>query len=189
MLIKIFTLKFSDSTEGFDDEALRSFMAGKQILSVQEKFFFKDGVPYWSVMVRYKPGAEHPPVKSLSDKTGTVDDYRLLLTDKSRPLFNLLRDWRNEKSKKDSVPPFIMFTNRQLAEIALKAPESLNQLSEVNGVGKAKLEKYGKEVIGIAQAFVKQQPVQAEKQADKTEKEAKPVKDVKEKAESPELFQ
>ncbi len=50
---------------------------------------------------------------------------------------------------RDSVPPYVVFDNRQLAHIAVKAPESRNRLGEVEGVGKAKLEKYGPEILGI----------------------------------------
>jgi hypothetical protein len=48
MLIKIFTLKFSEAIGGFDDEKLRTFMADKEIVSMKERFFIKDNVPYWA---------------------------------------------------------------------------------------------------------------------------------------------
>jgi len=53
----------------------------------------------------------------------------------------LLREWRNEKAKKAGSPPYILFTNIQLAEIAGKYPETLTQLASVEGVGRAKIKK------------------------------------------------
>ena len=100
--MKLFAMRFCDELDGFDDEPLRAFMAGKEIVSLKEQFFFKDNIPYWSVMLMYKskPGPielSKEPAKKDEDKK---EAYRSVLTEKSTPLFNLLREWRNEKSKK-----------------------------------------------------------------------------------------
>lgn len=155
MLIRIFTLRFSDAIEGFDDESLRAFMADKEIISVREHFFLKDNIPYWSVMLIYTAGSQQ---KAAAGKTDHIieekkEDYRSLLDDRNMPLFNLIREWRNERALKDGVPPYVLFTNRQLAEIASKSPQSLNQLSAVEGVGKSKIEKYGNDILRIIQSI------------------------------------
>ena len=64
-------------------------------------------------------------------------------------LFNLLRDWRSQKSKKDGVPPYILFTNQQLTDIVKKRPQSVGELMQVDGVGKGKADKYGEEILVI----------------------------------------
>jgi superfamily II DNA helicase RecQ len=135
--VKIFTLRFSDATEGFDDNSIRAFMADKEIVSLKEQFFFKDTVPYWSIMVVYKADLRPTGAREeyLSDRDRRTEEYRCLLTEESTPLFNLLRQWRNERAKKDVSPAYIVFTNRQLAHIAAQSPDTLNQLSEVEGVG------------------------------------------------------
>jgi hypothetical protein len=51
LLVKIFTLRFSERIEEFEDEFLRAFMADNEVVSLKERFFFKDNMPYWSVMV------------------------------------------------------------------------------------------------------------------------------------------
>ena len=65
------------------------------------------------------------------------------------PLFNTLRQWRNEKSKKDGVPPYIILNNKQLAEISQRRPQSKYDLMKVEGIGKAKVEKYGDDILKI----------------------------------------
>lgn len=157
MDVKIFTLKFSPVIEGFDDEALRRFISDKNVIEIRDQFFIKNHDPFWSVMVIYAPAVETdaaPRKAETYQSAGTggdaaKKDYRDLLTDRSWPLFNRLREWRRERAMKDSVPSFVVFNNRQLAHIAVKAPESLNRLSEVEGVGKVKLEKYGQEVLAV----------------------------------------
>ena len=46
MKVRIFTLRFSKTMEGFDDEDVRLFMSDKEIVSANEHFFQKDGLPY-----------------------------------------------------------------------------------------------------------------------------------------------
>ena len=92
-----------------------------------------------------------------SDRDRRTEEYRCLLTEESTPVFNLLRQWRNERAKKDVSPPYIMFTNRQLAHIAAQSPDTLNQLSQVEGVGKAKIEKYGQDILTIVKNLKEQQ--------------------------------
>lgn len=161
MNIKIFTLKFSPVLEGFDDETLRRFISDKNVIEIRDHFFFKDHEPYWAVMVLYNPeiqDAERPNGPGSSRPKSKKDAFRDILTDQAVPLFNRLKEWRRARAMKDSAPPYVVFNNRQLALIAVKAPESLNRLAEVEGVGKAKLEKYGSEVLAI----IREKPAHAE---------------------------
>jgi superfamily II DNA helicase RecQ len=65
-------------------------------------------------------------------------------------LFNILRDWRSQRCKKDGVPPYIVFTNLQLAMIVKKRPQSTSELTQIEGIGKGKAQKYGEEVLSIS---------------------------------------
>ncbi len=64
-------------------------------------------------------------------------------------LFNLLRDWRSQKSKKEGVPPYILFTNQQLADIVKKRPQTIAELTQIDGIGNGKSQKYGSDILGI----------------------------------------
>jgi DNA helicase-2/ATP-dependent DNA helicase PcrA len=63
------------------------------------------------------------------------------------PAFDLLRHWRLERSRADGVPPYVVFHDRTLAEIARRRPASPAELASVSGVGPAKLERYADEVL------------------------------------------
>jgi DNA helicase II / ATP-dependent DNA helicase PcrA len=63
------------------------------------------------------------------------------------PVVSALRDWRLERAKADEVPAYVVFHNTTLAEIAERAPRTLAELAQVPGVGPAKLERYGDEVL------------------------------------------
>jgi ATP-dependent DNA helicase RecQ len=62
-------------------------------------------------------------------------------------LLDRLKRWRREVALRDGVPAYVVFHDRALAEIAARAPSSLEALAQVPGVGPAKLERYGRALL------------------------------------------
>ena len=60
-----------------------------------------------------------------------------------------LKRWRTSQASKDAVPPYVVFSDKTLVEIARARPQSESDLLEVSGVGPGKLEKYGGDVLRI----------------------------------------
>ena len=58
-------------------------------------------------------------------------------------LYAVLREVRNELARKESLPAYIIFSNAALADMAARAPETMEEFLEVNGVGAVKAERYG----------------------------------------------
>ncbi|WP_395673500.1 DNA helicase RecQ [Phenylobacterium sp.] len=71
-----------------------------------------------------------------------------------QPLFEALRAWRSREAKAQHVPPYVIFHDRTLAEIAAARPGSRAALERLNGVGEAKLAHYGEAVLEVVGAFV-----------------------------------
>ncbi|HEY2828861.1 MAG TPA: DNA helicase RecQ [Thermoanaerobaculia bacterium] len=67
-------------------------------------------------------------------------------------LFQTLREWRRSEAGERGVPPYIIFSDRTLREIARAKPATLTQLREVYGVGDAKLEAFGSAVLAVLTA-------------------------------------
>ena len=63
------------------------------------------------------------------------------------PTYVALKDWRLKRSKRDEVPAYVVFHNSTLAEIAARRPTTIAELASVPGVGPAKLERYGADVL------------------------------------------
>jgi DNA helicase-2/ATP-dependent DNA helicase PcrA len=63
-----------------------------------------------------------------------------------------LRAWRLERSKADGVPPYVVFHDSVLHQIAELRPASLGELSQIAGVGPSKLERYGDELLAALAA-------------------------------------
>jgi DNA helicase-2/ATP-dependent DNA helicase PcrA len=63
------------------------------------------------------------------------------------PTYVTLKEWRLKRSKRDDVPAYVVFHNSTLAEIAARRPRTIGELASVPGVGPAKLERYGRDVL------------------------------------------
>ena len=66
--------------------------------------------------------------------------------------FEALRLWRKERAAEQGVPPYVIFHDRTLAEIAAAAPASRRALSAIAGIGQAKLDRYGDAVLALVRA-------------------------------------
>jgi ATP-dependent DNA helicase RecQ len=149
MMVRVLTLRFDPVLCGFDDTPLRDFLKDKNVLSVREHFFITHEVPYLVLLVTYtlpRPAVAPPsPTRRQHEDTS----WRALVTAEELPLFNALRDWRSERSKREGVPPYVICTNRQFAAMVKARPQNLAALAEIEGVGKAKLDKYGRDLLAI----------------------------------------
>ncbi|MDO5530497.1 DNA helicase RecQ [Sutterella sp.] len=82
----------------------------------------------------------------------TNEDREQMLADLSplsRRLFEALRSWRLETARAIGKPPYVIFSDRTLIEIARSKPASFEELLDVPGVGRRKCETYGDEVLEI----------------------------------------
>jgi ATP-dependent DNA helicase RecQ len=69
------------------------------------------------------------------------------------PLFERLRVWRSDRAREDAVPAYVVFSDKTLREVAATRPSDEGELASVNGVGPAKIERYGPELLELVAAF------------------------------------
>jgi len=151
VLIKVISLAFDSIYGGFNDEEIREFLKDKEVISITDYHFVKNDVPYLIFVLRYFPHRAEIESKGIQkEKRDQDDDWKKLLTAADMGLFNILRDWRSQRCKKDGVPPYILFTNQQLAMIVKKRPQSIAELTQIDGVGKGKAQKYGEDILSIS---------------------------------------
>lgn len=82
-------------------------------------------------------------------RTATVDDE----------LFSILRDLRKKISKQKDVPPFVIFQDPSLEDMAIQYPISIDELQNISGVGAGKAQRYGQEFIEIIQKYVEEKEI------------------------------
>jgi ATP-dependent DNA helicase RecQ len=68
--------------------------------------------------------------------------------------FQALKIWRLEQARQQGVPPYVVFHDRTLMEIARRRPASEAELAEVSGVGQAKLDRYGTDLLALLQRLI-----------------------------------
>ncbi|MDR1846831.1 MAG: HRDC domain-containing protein [Bacteroidales bacterium] len=74
---------------------------------------------------------------------------------KDKKLFELLRQWRLNKSMEQNMPPYIIFSQRALIEISNNLPQTIDEMLVINGVGQVNSAKYGNEVLTIIKNYNK----------------------------------
>ena len=67
-----------------------------------------------------------------------------------------LKAWRLEESQRRGIPAYVVFHDKTLAAIAAAQPLDQRALLRIKGMGPAKFEKYGKTVLEIVRAHLKQ---------------------------------
>ncbi len=67
-------------------------------------------------------------------------------------LFERLRSWRAATAKEQGVPAYVVFHDATLRELALRRPATLDALGGITGIGAAKKERYGAQVLDVLAA-------------------------------------
>ncbi|GJQ07804.1 ATP-dependent DNA helicase RecQ [Capnocytophaga cynodegmi] len=74
-------------------------------------------------------------------------------------LLGMLKDLRKKVAKKKGVPPFVVFQDPSLEDMALKYPITISELTNVHGVGEGKAKKYGSEFIELIGKYVEENDI------------------------------
>ena len=76
------------------------------------------------------------------------------IIDIDKVLMDLLRSLRKKVAMEEDVPPFAVFQEYSLEDMALKYPISLKELNQINGVGEGKAKRYGSKFIELIKKYV-----------------------------------
>jgi len=75
-------------------------------------------------------------------------------------LFGLLKDLRKKISKKHNLPPFVIFQDPSLEDMAVYYPIRLEELANMTGVGMGKAQRYGKEFVDLIKKYVEEKEIE-----------------------------
>ena len=99
------------------------------------------------VSVRNLPSRDRPEGSARSRKRRGGDGPAVEAADVA--LFAALRAWRRERASEQHVPPYVIFHDATLADIARRRPKTSDDLKDVSGVGHSKLQRYGAAVLEL----------------------------------------
>jgi len=129
---------------GPDQEELNAFISSHRIATVEKQFVTNGEQSFWAICVSYVESNKK------SNKPGKSKiDYREILDDHQFALFVKLRTLRKELADQEGIPAFALFTNEQLADMVRDRVTSLSKMSDLPGIGKGRIEKYGEKFLDI----------------------------------------
>ena len=87
--------------------------------------------------------------EALGSKSSTAD----------KTLFSLLKDLRKEIARKEKLPPFVIFQDPSLEDMAIQYPITVDELKQITGVGSGKALKYGKPFLALIKEYVEENEI------------------------------
>ncbi|XXQ68534.1 DNA helicase RecQ [Neisseriaceae bacterium B1] len=94
------------------------------------------------------------PLKREKAATKVAKTDTWLRTEREERLFQALRQWRLAKAKADDVPAYVIFGDKTLRDLVEKLPQQLSDFANIYGMGEAKIDKFGDEILAIMAQFV-----------------------------------
>jgi superfamily II DNA helicase RecQ len=147
MKLKVFTLAYHPD-RGFDDLEMQEFMRDRHVLSVTERFFEYQNAPVWALLVTYRQPERPSALKPQLRRNGKPD-WRSMVPEPDRALFDALRDWRNNLADARGIPGYNIAKNQHLVDIVKLKPTTRHELMTVAGIGEKRAAEYGESILMV----------------------------------------
>lgn len=107
----------------------------------------------WSIMLAKDHDYDNPgdddEVIDGSHKTSSAD----------QTLFSMLKDLRKDISRKENLPPFVIFQDPSLEDMSIQYPVKMEELTQITGVGVGKAQKYGAPFLKLIKNYVEENDI------------------------------
>jgi ATP-dependent DNA helicase RecQ len=115
----------------------------------------------WKVMKGELPVrlVSPPAAETVKRSSKAAEDW----TGVDRGLFDELRAWRRERASERGVPPFVIFGDRTLRDLARVRPSSSGALRSITGIGEVKLRQFGDQVLSIVARYCHRKGVEMDR--------------------------
>lgn len=131
---------------------LNRFLRTVRVLNCHREFVANGDASFWAMAVEYMPPVE-AAARPARDAVATKVDYKTVLPPEDFALFARLREWRKVLANSEAVPVYTIFTNEQLSEMARRRCSSLAALTEIDGIGQGRLDKFGRAALEVIGGF------------------------------------
>ncbi|MCT2564180.1 HRDC domain-containing protein [Chryseobacterium herbae] len=149
MKVKVFKIRLPEEFLYKDQRMLDDFLEVNEIIKVETAFVNDEC--YWSVVLYFE---EVKTAKNVVKETKTVKysaDNDVLNSDEEK-ILDALKYWRSEKAKEQNLPTYFIASNKELMSVAKYKPVKKEELLEIKGFGKHKIENYGEEILEILES-------------------------------------
>jgi superfamily II DNA helicase RecQ len=149
---KFFIIPTADSAEA--ESELNRFLRSVRVITIHREFVANGQNIFWSMAVEYLSDGIHPESNQSAASGKKKVDYRDVLSSENFAIFAKLRDWRKIAAAQEQIPMYMILTNEQLAKIAENRIITEAALREIEGIGDARVKKYGEAVLKIVSEFL-----------------------------------
>lgn len=148
MKVKVFKIRLPEEFLYQDQKALDCFLESNEIVKVETAFVNDEN--YWSVVLYF----EELRLKQTSNSVKETKTTKYSLEDDTlnfdeEKILDALKLWRSEKAKEQNLPTYFIATNKELMSVAKYKPMKKEELLDIKGFGKHKIENYGEEILEI----------------------------------------
>lgn len=159
-MLKIVTLPFNEKMEEFEQEKLEKVLGDVQIVKYQAELVKIEGKYYWTAFVECEKADKFDKNSEKDNFTQDVKEfkeanknYMKYLTEDEMELYKILKEWRAGEAQLLGYPPYIIASNQLLSDIVKTNLKSIEELSQLKGMGKRKVRDYGEEILLILENF------------------------------------
>lgn len=149
MKVKVFKIRLPEEFLYKDQKMLDAFLEVNEIIKVETAFVSDEC--YWSVVLYFE---ELQTAKNTVKEPKAVKysaDNEVLNSDEEK-ILDALKYWRSEKAKEQNLPTYFIASNKELMSVAKYKPARKEELLEIKGFGKHKIENYGEEILEIVES-------------------------------------
>ncbi|HEX7868791.1 MAG TPA: HRDC domain-containing protein [Chryseobacterium sp.] len=151
MNIKVLKVRIADEFLLQDQKMIDDFLNNHEIIKVETAFVQEEN--FWSVVLyfnEYKTEINKNTVKDSKAVKYSADDETL--NSDEIEILEALKLWRSEKAKEQNLPSYFIATNKELISVAKYKPAKKEELLDIKGFGKHKIENYGEEILEILES-------------------------------------
>ncbi|MFW5752349.1 MAG: HRDC domain-containing protein, partial [bacterium] len=118
-------------------------------ISKEGEKFLKNPYPFLLTRDHDYEGQEEDEMSADGSRTSTMD----------AELFNILKDLRKKIARQKNLPPFVIFQDPSLEDMAIQYPVNIEELNNIQGVGAGKAQKFGKEFVQLIKKYVEDKEI------------------------------
>ena len=150
MKVKVFKIRLPEEFLHEDQRILDAFLESNEIIKVETAFVNDEN--YWSVVLYFDELKIVRQIvkESKSIKYSVENDE---LNSDEQKILEALKYWRSEKAKEQNLPSYFIATNKELMSVAKYKPAKKEELLDIKGFGKHKIENYGEEILEILESI------------------------------------
>ena len=149
MRVKVFKIRLPEEFLYRDQKMLDDFLDVHEIMKVETAFVSEER--YWSVILYFEDLklTKNTVKEPKTVKYSAENDF--LNTDEEK-ILDALKLWRSEKAREQNLPTYFIASNKELISVAKYKPARKEELQEIKGFGKHKIENYGEEILEILES-------------------------------------